>query len=131
MKTHITLDWAPSTISIEDIGYAHDIGFDRFHRQEPAGRDLLEGDRVRDGIDTAKRHLERGVIAEVDVGEGEGVGRVGAAGDHEVFGFEKRHKEKTYLLRILQSDQRCTILLEKLIGRSSSVKENFGINTML
>ena len=51
---------------------AHDIGFDRFHRQEPAGRDLLEGGRVDDGIDTAHRQLEGGGIEDGDEGKGMG-----------------------------------------------------------
>ena len=111
---------------------AHDIGFDRFHRQEPAGRDLLEGGRVEDGIDTAHRHLERGVIEEVEEGgDGEGVGRAGDVGDHEDFEFEEGHEVKTYLLRIFQPNKRCTIMLEKFIGRSSTVKEDFGIHSMI
>ena len=92
------MDGAPSTIGIdggiEDMVRAHDIGFDRFHRQEPAGRDLLEGGRVEDGIDTAHRHLEGGVIEEVEDGEGGGVGRAAAAGDHEDYGFDEGHEEK-------------------------------------
>ena len=80
------LDGAPSTIGIdggiEDMVRAHDIGFDRFHRQEPAGRDLPEGGRVEDGIDTAHRQLERGGIEDGDEGKGEGggVGYVGHGG---------------------------------------------------
>lgn len=72
------MDGVPSTIGIdgciEDIGRAHDIGFDRFHRQEPAGRDLLECCRLENGTDTAHRSLEREVIVEVDDREGEVVG---------------------------------------------------------
>ena len=75
------LDGAPATIGIdggiEYIGRAHDIGFDRFHRQEPVGRDLLEAGRVEDGIDTAHRQLEGGGIEE---GEGGGVGHGGEGG---------------------------------------------------
>lgn len=52
---------------------------------------------MEDGIDTANRHLERGVIAEVDDGEGEGVGQVCASGDHKDFGYEEGHSfSKTF-----------------------------------
>ena len=89
------LDGAPSTIGIdggiEDMVRAHDIGFDRFHRQEPAGRDLLEGGRVEDGIDTAHRHLEGGGIEEGEegVGHGGGGGEVGVGGDEVVYELGK------------------------------------------
>ena len=42
---------------------------------------------MEDGIDTAHRHLEIGVIAEIDDGEGEGVGHrwgVGRGGGRDI-----------------------------------------------
>ena len=50
---------------VEDVVCADHVGLDGFHREELAGRDLLEGGRMEDVVHAAHGHLEGGFVADV------------------------------------------------------------------